>query len=117
METQNATIVIKITGSDTSTGDLTLSDKGYSELKPGVKVRWNVHPKSGVEEIIDITVKTNFVNVFSSGPSRVGNSKNWQGKTMSWIKEITDEDYNIEWKGDDGKTYTYDPRLRVNPSL
>ncbi len=116
MDSNNRMTVIQISGSDTSTGNLTMSDNGHSELNAGVKVKWNVHPNSGVEDITGITVKTNSMNVFSSGPSRIGNSSNWLGKIMSWIDVTTDEEYNIEWKGDDGNIYTYDPRLRVNPS-
>jgi len=99
---------------DTSNGDLILSDKGVSNVKKNEVVTWIIHPDSGVKSITAIPPKKGSPDVFTTGPSQLGTSRNWQGRIKNDIKVYTEEDYNIEWEDEAGNTYTFDPKLRVN---
>jgi hypothetical protein len=105
---------IKILKSDTSTGDLTLSDHGNTNARKGEVITWKIGPHSGVDSITAITVKPNSTNVFSSGPAKLGNSSNWQGKIKTEMEIPIDEDYNIYWNDSSGVNHCYDPRISVN---
>ena len=114
METQNEMIVIQILGSDPSTGNLTMSDNGHSDVSRGDQVTWIVHPNSGVNSLTGITVKTGSTNVFGTGPCPIGNSSNWRGKILDTLIIPIDEDYNIYWDDTTGTNHCYDPKLTVN---
>lgn len=105
---------INITGSDPNNGNLTLSDHGNSSVSRGEVVTWTIRPHSGVDSITAITVKPNSTNVFGSGPAKLGNSSNWQGKIKAELEIPTEEEYNIDWKDSEGTTRTFDPKLSVN---
>lgn len=117
MKTKNMMTAIILLEGDTSNGDLVLSDKGKSYVKKNEVVTWIIHPDSGVESITAMTVKPGSTNVFTKRPSKLGNSKNWQGRIRNDVKGKTEEEYNIEWKDSNGKEYTFDPVLVINPFL
>lgn len=114
MKTKNMMTAIILLEGDTSNGDLVLSDKGVSYVKKNEVVTWIIHPNSGVESITAIPVKPGSTNVFTTGPSQLGNSKNWQGRIRNDVRVKTEEEYNIEWKDSDGNDYTFDPKLKIN---
>lgn len=108
---------IRITAFNTSNGDLTLSDNGHTEVKPGNTITWKIMPLLDIVAITGLPAKNNSTNVFSDcDPVSVGNnSNNWKGTVDPNITIITDEDYNILWTDKNGDNHTYDPRIRVNP--
>ena len=121
MEAQRAMITIQILGSDTSTGDLLLKENGgnRTNAQQGDRIMWIIHPDSGVDSIIAITIKTGSTDVFITGdPHKLGSSENWQGEIKKFpIAEpgtYIDEFYDIVWKDSAGNEYTHDPQIRVN---
>lgn len=116
---------IRITGSDTSSGDLTLQDSNGNSAtnfnaQRGMVITWEIQPGSGVSSLTGFTQKQNVngnTNVFSSYPSKKGNSANWQGTVdanLSSANSYTDT-YEISWQDAQGNSYTYDPSIKVNP--
>ena len=106
---------ITITGSDASTGNLTLSDNGSTDANRGTVVTWIVGPNSGVSAITSITTDAGSTDVFSPDPSAVGGaSKNWQGTVNSAISVPVTEDYTIGWTDSSGGSHSFDPRINVN---
>ena len=57
---------INITGSDTTTGNLTMSDNGTTDADVGDTIQWNVNPTSGVAAITGLPPKTGNSSVFDS---------------------------------------------------
>ena len=106
---------IRIIGSDTTTGKLTLSDKGSTTTKRGRVVRWIISPKSGaIASISDIQKYPDSANVFSTDPHAVGGkSKNWKGTISKKIKVPAEETYYIDWIDCSGNTHRFDPKIRV----
>lgn len=95
--------------------DLDLSDKGKTIARSGESITWIIEPGSGVESIEGIITKTGSVNVFSSGPCRVGSSNNWKGTIMQ-VQKMTEEEYTIEYKKvNDNTVYSFDPVIQANP--
>jgi hypothetical protein len=108
---------ITITGSDASTGTLTLSDNGSTDANRGQIVTWVVNPNSGVSAITAINNYEDSIDVFNPDPAALGgNSKNWQGTVNpSLVVPPTKiETYYINWTDASGGTHTYDPMIRVN---
>ena len=112
---------IRITGSDTSTGDLTLEDSNGNSAtnfnaQRGHVITWEIQNHSGVSAITNIAQKNVNGNqdVFSSYPARKGNSSNWQGTVLNSSSSYTDT-YKIDWKDANGNSYTYDPMILLNP--
>lgn len=96
-------------------GDLQLSDRGRTGVDPGDTVTWLIHPRSGVAEITNI-LRSDGVNVFSEGPSRVGNSNNWRGTVDPRIPRNSEEKYDIHYKRTGSNVAeVYDPKIVVNP--
>lgn len=105
---------ITIEGIDNQ-GELILSDKGKTNVEPGDTVTWNIRPDSGVEVIKDI-VRSDGVDVFSEGPSRVGSSSNWRGKVNPEIQRNSEEKYDIHFTRKGSNTVEiHDPKIKVNP--
>lgn len=115
---------IRITGSDTSTGNLTLQDiNGNSatsfNAQRGHVITWEIQPNSGVGSLTGFAQKNvnGNTNVFSSYPAQQANSSNWQGTVdanLNSANSYTDS-YEINWKDAQGNSYTYDPMIIVNP--
>lgn len=104
---------ITILGSDTATGELTLSDHGVTVAKRSQKVTWVIGPKSGVVSITGITVKEGSTNVFDPEPHQLGNSSNWQGTVSAAVQPPAEELYNITWTDSEGTEHTFDPKIQV----
>lgn len=109
---------ITITGSDASTGTLTLSDHGTTDANRGQQVTWIIGPNSGVSSITSITHDANSSEVFSPLPAKLGNSNNWQGTVNQALQvppTIT-ENYSIYWNDENTPpgNHRYDPQIRVN---
>ena len=109
---------ITITGSNTTTGDLTLSNHGNITVSRGSIVTWIIGPNSGVSAITAISNKNDpgSVDVFKPNPSKVpGNSKNWQGTIDPDLSPIpAHEDYSMQWTDEAGNSHPFDPRISVN---
>lgn len=108
---------INITGSNTSTGALTLSDNGNTNVDPGDTVQWLIGNNSGVGSIDAITDYPNSTDVFNPDPAPIGNGNaNWQGTVNPNIARGAEETYSIQWTpAGGGGPYTYDPKIQVNP--
>ena len=106
---------ITITGSNSATCDLTLSDNGSTTTSRGSIVTWVIGPNAGpITAITEINNYSTSVDVFSTDPHQIGQSKNWQGTISSSITVPAEETYYIKWTDASGKICTYDPRLRIN---
>ncbi len=105
---------IKITGSDASTGNLTLDDNGNTTTSKGSNVIWQIANGSGVQSITSIYADSGSVDVFNPDPAPVGGSTNWSGRVNPTLVTPTFEDYTIVWKDENGLTHTHDPRISVN---
>ncbi|HXS56815.1 MAG TPA: hypothetical protein VN726_11880 [Hanamia sp.] len=115
---------IRITGSNTSTGDLTLQDSNGNSAtnfnaQRGHVITWEIQPGSGVSAITGFAQENvnGNTNVFSSYPAQQGNSSNWQGTVdanLSSGNSYTDT-YEINWQDAQGNSHTYDPKIQVNP--
>ena len=115
---------IRITGSNTSTGDLTLQDSNGNSAtnfnaQRGHVITWEIQPNSGVSALTGFAQENvnGNQNVFSSYPAQQGNSSNWQGTVdanLSSSNSYTDT-YEITWQDAQGNSHTYDPTIRVNP--
>lgn len=104
---------ISIKGIDNQ-GNLILSDNGKTNVDPGDTVTWSIQPKSGVAEITGVVYGSG-VNVFSSVPSRVGNSNNWRGNVDPKIPRGSEEKYDINFKRNGSNTIEiHDPKITVN---
>ncbi len=117
-----ADAIIKITDANSSTEQLTLKDKDNNSAREfkanrGQKIKWVVQTNK-VNNIVDITQKDRDGNhnIFSKRPSRVGNSKNFEG-TISRETPHEEEWYNIIWEDKDGVERTDDPLIQVNPAI
>jgi len=116
---------IRITGSDTSSGNLTLQDSSGNpattfNAQRGHVITWEIQPNSGVSALTGFAQKQNVngnTNVFSSYPAQQGNSSNWQGTVdpnLNSTSSFTDT-YEIYWQDTNGNSHTYDPMIQVNP--
>ncbi|MEO7802474.1 MAG: hypothetical protein ABIR81_10755 [Ginsengibacter sp.] len=108
--------VIKITGSDSTTGQLTLEDingrpADVFSISPGAKMQWLLKAET-VKDITNIYAKPDNPNVFSHGPRRRGNSVNWGGQIDSQATG-KEENYNIDWTDKAGNPHTFDPKIQV----
>lgn len=103
---------ITIEGIDPN-GGLILSDRGKTEVDPGDTVTWIISPRSGVKEITGI-INNSEINIFSQGPSRVGNSNNWRGTVNPNIPRGSEEDYDIAFTKTGSSTpRMFDPKISV----
>jgi hypothetical protein len=111
---------IRITGSDTQTGNLTMQDSNGNSastihVNRGEVVTWEIQNNSGVSGITQISPKADNPNLFSSGPQKLpGSAINWQG-TIAQNPNGTQEFYFIDWLDGQGTTHRYDPLIQLNP--
>jgi hypothetical protein len=123
------TVQITITGSNTSTGELTFAEENgtrnsdkHTDIFRSQQhdtIVWHVNPGSGVNTITAITMKPPTLpihrNIFMpNGPSRIGNSANFRGSVNPAIVTGSEFVYNIEWRGTDGNNHIFDPVICVN---
>lgn len=115
--------IIKITGCDKVSGNLTLSDNGETVASRANVIFWEIEAEC-ISEIIEISMKKKRgnKNVFVKGdPSSLNTnspSLKWRGRinphlTIREGKPKT-EFYNIIWRDTDGNLHTYDPTIKVN---
>ena len=103
---------ITIEGIDPN-GQLILSDRGNTIVDPGDTVTWLISPQSGVKEITAI-INNSEVNIFSEGPSKIGNSKNWRGTVDPNVARGSEEDYDIAYtKNGSSGSQLFDPKISV----
>lgn len=116
---------IRITGSDTSTGNLTLQDIDGNSASNfpagrGQVITWEIQPGSGVSALTGFAQKNvnGNTNVFSSYPAQEANSGIWQGTVDANLPQggYTDS-YEISWEDAQENSYTYDPMIIVNPTF
>ncbi len=116
-------IIITITGSNPTTGALTLSDSGTTNAHQGDQVTWVIGPGSGVAAITGIVEKPNSSDVFSPDPAQLPNSTSWEGTINQTIPIGTEEAYSINWtvansgwlNNGGGAAKTFDPIIRIQP--
>lgn len=87
---------IRITGSNTSDGTLTLSGAGTTATSRGSTIIWQIAPGSGVSSITRIYEDPNSTDLFNPDPSPVGGSTNWSGTINPSLTVPAKEDYSIE---------------------
>jgi hypothetical protein len=115
---------IRITGSNTSTGDLTLQDShGNSatnfNAQRGHVITWEIQPDSGVSALTSFAQENvnGNQNVFSSYPAQQANSSIWQGTVNASLNSNNSytDTYEISWQDAQGNSHTYDPMIQINP--
>jgi hypothetical protein len=115
---------IRITGSDKSTGNLTLQDSNGNSAtnfnaQRGHVITWEIQPNSGVSALTAFSQKNvnGNTNVFSSYPAQQANSSNWQGTVDANLNSSSSytDTYEINWQDTQGNSHTYDPAIMVNP--
>jgi len=117
---------ITITGSNTTTQELTLVDSqgnpaSVFEVDAGKSVKWKIAKGSNVSSIIAMKEKDGSYNIFKKELHKKFLSRSWKG-TVENIEGLTGkdttggyykEDYYIKWKDSNNNSYTYDPRIQV----
>ena len=93
-------------------GVITMSNNGNVTCNSGDTIQWN--PDSTIAQI-DSIVDNSSVNVLSSGPGPVAESKNWKG-IVKTVTQLTEESYTINvTAASTSDKVTVDPRISVNP--
>jgi hypothetical protein len=111
-----ATRPIKITGSNATTGSLTLDDLGHTRADAGDMILWQIANQSNVHSIVAITEKKASPNFWSTSPRAQG--ANWQGNISSTARVGDRYVYSIHWRAsEDGPVLTHDPILSIKPSV
>jgi hypothetical protein len=112
---------ITITGGNTSTGVLILSDRGHTKAIKGERIRWKV--KNSADPVVSIEgvpLKANTTDIFSGdyGESpRKEDSKNWRADIARDVHTGDVCEYSIIWKDTNGVSHTFDPKISINPSF
>ena len=110
------TQVIRIKGSNTSTGYLDLSDNGHTSALKHNTIKWQIDNHSGVYSITRIEEKTNSDNIFETPPHEQGNY--WTGVISRSVHPGDEYLYSIYWKASqNGPEYKHDPKISIRPSL
>ena len=107
-----ATLPIRIIGSNTTTQELEL-DFPDLQARSNDEIRWIVHPQSGVDSIEAIKEKSGYDNIWSTEPKK---NNHWTGEIKDGVPNDYEYEYEIIWKKN-GRNYTHDPKITVNPSL
>jgi len=94
-------------------GQLDLSDNGYSQVNQYDRIYWIIDPNSNVASIEKIHKKDGSPNLFILGPSR--KDKEWTGKVM--FAPARDYEYYITWTEKNNASHTYDPKIAVKPGI
>ena len=93
-------------------GSISMTNNGNVTCNSNDTIQWN--PDNTISSI-DSIVDNSAVNVFSSGPAPVGNSKNWKG-TVKTVTTLTEETYTINvTPATTSKKVSHDPKISVNP--
>jgi len=109
------THVIKITGSNSSNGDLTLDDRGHTRAEAGDTIKWLIGQHSGVYAIVSIQEKSGSTNIWSTPPRQQGN--HWEGEIAPDAEECDVYVYSITWKASEKEDpLTFDPIISIKPS-
>jgi hypothetical protein len=84
------------------------------KVKAGKKIKWIVNTRD-VDDIDSIYKKpaTTSDVLFTTGPLRDGNSRNWKATINPDAKTGQYEDYNINWTDKSGGKHIFDPRIQV----
>ncbi len=107
---------IKITGSNSSTGSLKLSDHGHTVATPGDTILWQIGRHSGVDSITLIEEKKSSYDIFSRDPEPQG--RNWTGEISSTAPGGAEYRYSIYWKAsENGPVKKHDPIISIRPSF
>jgi hypothetical protein len=114
---------IRITNADPATGILTLKDSNDHpatnfNAHRGQQITWEIQTDvvSALTGFPAKDVPNNQI-VFSEGPSRLGNSQNWQATVNSSLNPNGSFTYSYEitWQDAQRNTYTYDPMIQIKP--
>jgi hypothetical protein len=114
---------IRITNADPGTGVLTLKDSNDNSAtnfnaQRGQEITWEIQTPlvSALTGFPEKNVPGNQI-VFSAGPSKLGNSQNWQATVNSSLNPagLFGYSYEITWQDAQGNSHTYDPMIQVNP--
>lgn len=107
---------IIITASNSSSGTLTLSDRGRRTwVKGRDNVIWHIRAGSGVASITKIVTKPDSPQIFSVLPQQQGEI--WTGTIRRIVNPCTEWEYSIFWKSTDGTgPHEYDPKISVKPA-
>lgn len=103
---------IKIGKGNTTTGELELSDNGYTKANKGRTLKWKIRRRSNVDSF-DIELKSNPDNIFSVSPYKDGNQ--WKARIDPEAKDNAECKYSIFWYDQDKNKYELDPKIAVNP--
>lgn len=97
-----------------SNSRLTLSDNGKTIVEKGDVVTWIID--KDCKEITSIFIYDDNArfDLFNPDPAPVPNSTHWTGVINPKHIEPGEESYTIYWS-EDGKIYSYDPIIRINP--
>jgi hypothetical protein len=88
-------------------------DNKRLKARSGDKVKWKIST-SEVESIEGITEKKGIINVWEQRPSI---ENQWEGIVDANAPKNYIYKYNISWKKkNNGKSYTHDPKISINPS-
>jgi len=96
-----------------ATGQLDLSDHGFSTVDLYDRIHWIIDPGANVASI-DKIHKKHGKQIFILGPTREGNG--WSGKAMFSADPQNAYEYEITWtEKPTGKRYSSDPKIAVKP--
>lgn len=111
-----ANLVIRITGSNASTGWLKLPNNGYTRAKRLDSITWQIGNHSGVYSIEAIEEKKSSYNIFElEHPYRQGG--HWKGDIKGSAPDYVEYRYNIYWKASqNGPVLKHDPIISIRPS-
>jgi len=117
------TIQITITGSNTTTGELTLqndahTNNGNTNAKRGDLILWRINPGSGVSSLTAIQMKPpppTSTNIFVAGDPHQPGGGNWQGTIDPNVAINSEYNYQIGWTDNNNNSYVFDPMIKINP--
>ena len=111
---------IRIEQGNTSTGQLTLSDRGHTKAFKGEKVRWEVEATAtSVQSITAIIPKNGTTDIFGGrGGSLPGqeDEKKWKAKIADNVSVGDEYRYSIGWKDSNNNPQVYDPIISIKPT-
>lgn len=104
---------------------LIMSDGGYTKIKQGATINWEILPFSvNVDSIVGINPKPNNVDIWQpgKGPKKgtipPGIRDHWAGKTRPNLIPNGGNpfvyEYNIKWKDSSGIEHTFDPKIEID---
>jgi len=115
--------VITITGSNSTTGKLDVSDNGKTFAPANDKIKWLLANGCGVDSITSMSKKPSppedpSVDIWSEPPHQIGGSKNWTATIKSSARPGDEWNYYIYWKAKNGEIPPpFDPKIIVNTKI